>query len=119
MQKLKDSDVVAYDEILCCVCILHVDAVVGIHNIMVKQDAIHRGTSTLPSVVPKNLLHFNRAQFGVLVVAQRLRLLESYTEHQVLCLENKFKEFKAHIYWEPNYRKMIETMDDCISFDEA
>jgi hypothetical protein len=45
--------------------------------------------------------------------------VESYTEHQVLCLENKFKEFKAHIYWEPNYRKMIEAMDDCISFDEA
>jgi hypothetical protein len=36
MQKLKDSDVVAYDEILCCACIFHVDAVVGIHNIMVK-----------------------------------------------------------------------------------
>jgi hypothetical protein len=28
MLKLKDSDVVAYDEILCCVCILHIDAAV-------------------------------------------------------------------------------------------
>jgi hypothetical protein len=51
MQKLKDSDVVAYDEILCCVCILHVDAVVGIHSIMGKQDTMHRGTSTLSPVL--------------------------------------------------------------------
>ena len=72
MQELKDSDVVAYNEILCYVCILHVDTVVGIHNIMVEQDTMHCGTSTLTLVLPKNLFSFNRAQFGDLAVAQKL-----------------------------------------------
>ena len=115
----QEDDLVVYHEILRCVRILHVDAVVGIRNIMVERDAMNRGTSTLPLVLPKNLLHFSRAQFGDLIVAQRLRLLESYTEHQLVDLENEFKAFKAQVNREPHFCQMIEVMDDNVSFDEA
>ena len=119
MQELKDGDSDAYEEILRSVQILYVDAVVGIHKIMVQRDAMNHGTNTLPPVLPKTLLNFSRAQFGDLIVTQTLRLLESFTEHQLLDLEYKFKVFKAQVNQEPNFREMIEAMDSYISFDEA
>ena len=62
------------------------------------------------------MLNFSRAQFGDL---QTLRLLESFTEHQLPDLEHEFKVFKAQVNQEPNFREMIEAMDSYISFDEA
>ena len=89
MRELKDHAFVAYDEILLCVRISHVNVVVGSHfimveqdtivveqdTIMVEQDTLHRGTSTLPPVLSKNLLNFSMAQLCDLVVTQTLCLL--------------------------------------------
>ena len=75
--------------------------------------------SSLPPVLPKELLQFSRAQFGDLLVEQKLRLSETLTEPQILDLEKEFKAFKHQIFVEEGFREMIEYMDDLISFDEA
>ena len=67
--------------------------VAGVLNIIVECDAMNRGTSTLPPVLPNNLLNFSRAQFRDFIVAQKLRLLESFTEHELIYLEMEFKSF--------------------------
>ena len=73
------------------VCIMYVDAVVGSKCIMVERDEMNRGTSSLPPVLPKDLLGFTRAQFGDLLVEQKLRLSESLTAGQIIDLERELK----------------------------
>ena len=119
MQELKNDNINAYDEIIRSVCIMYVDAVVGIKRIMVQRDEMNRGTSSLPPVLPKELLQFSRAQFGDLLVEQKLRLSQTLTEPQILILEKEFKAFKHQIFVEEGFREMIDNMDDLISFDEA
>ena len=119
MQELKDAMLNSYDAILHSVCILYVDAVAGILNIIAECDAMNRGTSTLPPVLPKNVLNFSRAQFGDLIVAQKLRLLESFTEHELIDLEMEFKSFLSQANQEQKFREIIESTNDYISFDEA
>ena len=119
MQELKTDNINEYDEIIRSVCIMYVDAVVGIKRIMVERDKMNRGTSSLPPVLPKELLQFSRAQFGDLLVKQKLRLSETLKEPQILDLEKEFKAFKHQIFVEEGFREMIENMDDLISFDEA
>ena len=80
---------------------------------------MNRGTSTLPPVLQKYLLNFSKAEFGDLILTQRLRLLEPFTEEQLLDLEKEFKMFKSRMHDEANFRQMIEGMKDDISFGEA
>ena len=80
---------------------------------------MNRGTSTLPPVLPNNLLNFSRAQFRDFIVAQKLRLLESFTEHELIDLEMEFKSFLSQANQEQNFREIIESKNDYISLDEA
>ena len=107
IQELKTDNIIAYDEIIRSVCIMYVDAVVGIKCIMVERDEMNRGTSSLPPVLSKELLGFTRAQFGDLLVEQKLRLSESLTAEQIIDLEREFKAFRNQIFVEEDFREMI------------
>ena len=91
----------------------------GIKGNIVERDAINRGTSTLPPVLPKVLLNMSRAQFGDLVAGQVLLIANKLSVEEIICLEDEFKAFKDQTYSEAGFRQQIEAMDDTISFDNA
>ena len=64
------ENVDGYNEILRSIRVLYVDAVVGILNIVVERDAMNRGTSTLPPVLPKNLLDFIGVHIAIRMYAK-------------------------------------------------
>jgi hypothetical protein len=108
-----------YNEIIASIRELYVDAVTGIKGIIVERDTSNRGTSELPPVLPKGLLHLTGGAFGDLVTGQRLRIANKLSEEEIICLEDEFKAFKDQTYSEPGFRQQIEAMADSISFDDA
>ena len=119
MAALKLSHNDKYTSILSDINVMYVDAVAGILRIMVERDTTSTGTSTLPSVLPKRLLDFTRAQFGDILMIQKERLKETFADQEIVELENEFKLFKNKSSLEKDFRSMIEKTDDQVTFEEA
>jgi len=107
MGQLRDAKPNQYLEILRCVRVMYVDAVVGIKKIMIERDNSNRGTSQLPPVLPKELSHMSVATFHELVVLQRGRLREFYSEADILKLEEEFKTYLAQLRDEPKFKEIV------------
>ena len=103
VEKIRLEDPVKYNQIIASVRILYVDAVMGIKSIIVERDASNCGTTTLPPVLPKGLLHLSRAQFGDLLAHQRIRLGQKLSAEKLAALEEEFKNFKDQTYSERGF----------------
>jgi len=93
IDKLKDSHPDQYLDILHCVCVMYVDAVVGIKKIMIERDESNVGVNRLPPVLPSELARMSRAVFNDLLVLQRPRLGAFYGEKELIRIGREFKDF--------------------------
>jgi len=118
MDKLKDSHPDQYLEILHCVRVMYVDAVVGIKKIMIERDESNVGVNRLPPVLPSELARMSRAVFNDLFVLQRPRLGAFYSEDELISIGREFKGFLSQLRHEPEFKEMILGQDG-MDFDDA
>ena len=98
---------------------------------MIQQHKMSRGTNILLPVLPKNLIDVTTTQFGDLIVTQCILLLTSYTQNDIIGLENEFKQFKQEYEFKQfkqfkqqlradhKFCETVQQMDDYISFDDG
>ena len=99
--------------------LLFAEGVNGLSSIVAQRDEANEPTDSLPPVLPQQLVKLRPFEFSQVVALHNRRLKESFTEDQIICINDEFKSLRDAYRREDELKRILDTFDHKTTFTEA
>ena len=119
LQDLQTNSHEQYRMVVHSTALLFAEGVNGLSSIVAQRDEANEPTDSLPPVLPQQLVKLRPFEFSQVVALHNRRLKESFTEDQIICINDEFKSLRDAYRREDELKRILDTFDHKTTFTEA
>ena len=108
LQELSDDDDDKYKMVLHSTALLFAFSVNGLKKVIADRDNNNGPSDNFPPVLPHELVKLRPFNFSEIVVMQNARLGVSYTEEEIISINDEFKLLKTAYRYEDALKNIID-----------
>ena len=116
LQNLRINSPEEYKIVVQSTALLFAESVNGFSSMVAERNVANEATDCLPPVLPQDLVRIRPYEFSQIVEMQNDRLMVSFTEEQIMCINNEFKLLKAAYRREEDLRRILDMSDHKTTF---
>ena len=116
LQNLRINSPDEYKIVLQSTAFLFAESVNGLSRMIAERNVANEATDCLPPVLPQDLVRISPYEFSQIVETQKNRLMISFTEEQIVCINNEFKLLRAAYRGEEGLRRILDMSDHKTTF---
>jgi hypothetical protein len=119
MQDLQRNSLEEYKMVVHSTALLFAEGVNGLSSIVAERNEVNEPTDFLPPVLPQDLVRLRPFHFSQLVELQSNRLKVSFTEDQIICINEEFKALRDAYREEDELKTTLDKFNHKTSFTDA